>query len=152
MHPILIDLGFLELPMYGVLLAAAFLAALWLLVRLARGEGIDPDHISNLWVAILLAGLVGAKLTLYVVEWQYYWENPGAILATWRSAGVYYGGFVAAAVTAGEAAVAKAIAGAKCDRRGHAHAHKHLGIALTSTHRTVGSIRAGSMHSSPRPG
>jgi phosphatidylglycerol:prolipoprotein diacylglycerol transferase len=100
MHPILIDLGVLELPTYGVLLAAAFLLALWMLVKLARGEGIDPEHMTNLWVTVLLAGLIGAKLTLYLVEWRYYWENPGAILSTWRSAGVYYGGFIAAALTA----------------------------------------------------
>jgi phosphatidylglycerol:prolipoprotein diacylglycerol transferase len=100
MHPILIDLGRLELPTYGVLLAAAFLLALWLMGRLARREGIAADHISNLWVTMLLAGLIGAKVTLYLVEWRMYWENPANFLYTWRSAGVYYGGFVAAAVTA----------------------------------------------------
>jgi len=100
MHPILIDFGPLELPTYGVMLAAAFLLALWLMGRLARREGIDAEHVSNLWVTMLLAGLLGAKLTLYLVEWRMYWENPAAFLSTWRSAGVYYGGFVAAAVTA----------------------------------------------------
>ncbi len=101
MHPILIDLGRLELPTYGVLLAAAFLLALWLMGRLARREGIEADHISNLWVTMLLAGLIGAKVTLYLVEWRMYWENPANFLYTWRSAGVYYGGFLAAAVAAG---------------------------------------------------
>ena len=56
MHPILIDLGFVELPTYGVLLAAAFLLALWLMGKLARREGIEADHISNLWVTMLLEG------------------------------------------------------------------------------------------------
>ncbi len=100
MHPILIDLGRLELPTYGVLLAAAFLLALWLMGRLARREGIEAEHISNLWVTMLLAGLIGAKITLYLVEWRMYWENPANFLYTWRSAGVYYGGFVAASVAA----------------------------------------------------
>jgi phosphatidylglycerol:prolipoprotein diacylglycerol transferase len=98
LHPILIDLGPLELPTYGALLAGAFLLALWLLGRLARREGIDRDDVAGLWVWFLLAGLVGAKLTLYLVDWQYYWEHPGAILSGWRSAGVYYGGFLAAAL------------------------------------------------------
>ncbi len=99
MHPILIDLGPLEIPSYGVLMAGAFLLGLWLMVRLARGENIDPDHVSGLWVSFLLAGLVGSKLTLYLVDWRYYWEQPAAILSSWRSAGVYYGGFIAAAFT-----------------------------------------------------
>jgi phosphatidylglycerol:prolipoprotein diacylglycerol transferase len=98
LHPILIDLGPLELPTYGALLAGAFLLALWLLGRLAGQEGIARDDVAGLWVWFLLAGLLGAKVTLYLVDWQYYWQNPAAILSGWRSAGVYYGGFVAAAL------------------------------------------------------
>ena len=38
-------------------------------------------------------------MTLYLVDWRYYWEHPDALLNSWRSAGVYYGGFIAAALT-----------------------------------------------------
>jgi phosphatidylglycerol---prolipoprotein diacylglyceryl transferase len=96
--PVLIELGPLALPTYGVLLAAAFLLALALGVRLARQEGIDAERLTSLWVWFLLAGLIGAKLTLYMVDWRHYVENPAALLSTWRSAGVYYGGFLGAAL------------------------------------------------------
>lgn len=97
MHPILIDLGRFEIPTYGLLMAAAFLAALRLGIGLARRDGIDADRITGLWIVILVAAIVGAKGMLYVVEWRYYAANPRALLTSWRSAGVYYGGFVAAA-------------------------------------------------------
>lgn len=97
MHPILIDLGPFQIPTYGVLLATAFLLALRLSLTLARREGIEPERMTSLWIWILLAGLVGAKAMLYAVDWRYYAQNPSAILSTWRSAGVYYGGFLGAA-------------------------------------------------------
>lgn len=98
MFPILLRLGPLTLPTYGVLLAAAFLAALQVARRHARQDGIDPESLTGLFIVILLCGIGGAKLALYLVDWRYYLEHPAAILTSWRSAGVYYGGFVGAAL------------------------------------------------------
>src|SRR3989475_6650672 len=44
----------------------------------------------------LLSGIVGAKLLLVLVELPYYWRHKMEILYNWRSAGVFYGGFVLA--------------------------------------------------------
>jgi len=98
MYPILLRLGPLTLPTYGVLMAAAFLVALQVARRHAQQDGIDPESLTGLFIVILIFGIGGAKLTLYLVDWRYYLAHPGAILASWRSAGVYYGGFVAAAL------------------------------------------------------
>jgi phosphatidylglycerol:prolipoprotein diacylglycerol transferase len=100
LFPILIDLGPLQLPAYGVLMATAFLIGLKLFQSLGRREGIDADRITTLWVWILVGGIVGAKLGLFVVEWRYYLRDPSALLRSWRAAGVYYAGFLAAVVTA----------------------------------------------------
>jgi phosphatidylglycerol:prolipoprotein diacylglycerol transferase len=86
----------LNLPTYGVLLAAAFLAALWFSIREARRAGIPKDPIMDLWILSLVSGIVGAKLLLYLLDLEYYIENPRAILSGLRSAGVFYGGLVAA--------------------------------------------------------
>ncbi len=86
----------ISLPTYGLLLAAAFLLALAVAIRLARRSGIDPAAVADLWIASLLAGVVGAKLLLYVIDFRYYVAHPSAILATLRSAGVFYGGLAAA--------------------------------------------------------
>jgi len=96
MYPILLDLGKLSLPTYGLLMAAAFLLALRLAHRLGRRAGVDAEQITNVWIWVLIGGILGAKLLLYVVDWRYYLANPDAILGSWRSAGVYYGGFAAA--------------------------------------------------------
>ncbi len=83
-------------PTYGFLLAVAFLMALWVAVRQARRVGVDSSTITDLWIASLLAGILGAKLLLYALEIDYYISNPLALLTTLRSAGVFYGGLLAA--------------------------------------------------------
>lgn len=103
MHPILIDLGtvgstHLFLPTYGVLFALGVLLAWGWFARRARTLGLDAEPVFNLTFYTLLAGLIGAKLTLLAVDWQYYLSNPKQILGTIRAAGVLMGGVLLAAL------------------------------------------------------
>ena len=90
------NVGPLTLHTYGVLLAAAFLLGLWMAARQARREGLDAARVSDLAVYVLIAGLVGAKLLLLVVEWDYYSRYPKELLSIFQSGGVFYGGLIAA--------------------------------------------------------
>jgi len=96
--PKVFTIGDFFLPTYGVLVALGFLAGLSVSVRHAKRNGLDPDVIGNLAVYCALAGLVGAKLFMFLLDWDYYTQNPGRVfsLETLLSAGVYYGGFLAA--------------------------------------------------------
>lgn len=98
MFPKLISAGDFFLPTYGVLVAAAFLVALWLAARLARRAGLDADQVTNLGVWVALAGLAGAKVAMFLVDFDYYRSRPGEFfsLATLQAGGVFYGGLVTA--------------------------------------------------------
>src|SRR5258706_11204271 len=96
MHPELLRIGSFVLPTYGFLLAIGFLAALWLLRQRAAKFGLPPDTVSDLGIWILLAGLVGSKLLLVVVEWPHYVTSLRAAGELLRSAGVFYGGLIRA--------------------------------------------------------
>ena len=87
-------LGPFSLHMYGVLLVAALLAALWLAGRLARQQGLDPQKVQDLGIAAIIAGLVGAKLLLVVVDFDQYRASPRALLDVLQSGGVFYGGLI----------------------------------------------------------
>jgi len=102
MHPKLFSIGDFFLPTYGVLVAVAFLAALWLAGRLARRAGLNAEDVTNLGVYCALAGLAGAKLLMFVFDWDYYSSNPGEIfsLSTLRAGGVFHGGLIVALITA----------------------------------------------------
>src|SRR5688572_7826392 len=98
MYPKLLDLGPITIHTYGLLLALAFIAVIWITSRNARKEGLDSDTIWNLGLIIIFSVLVGAKVLLFLSDFSYYSEHPQEILslATLRSAGVYYGGLILA--------------------------------------------------------
>jgi phosphatidylglycerol:prolipoprotein diacylglycerol transferase len=98
MFPKILDLGPITIHTYGLLLAAAFIAGIWITSRNAKREGIHPDSIWNMGLVVIFSALVGAKLLLLVSDYQYYSQNFREIfsLSTLRSAGVYYGGLLLA--------------------------------------------------------
>jgi len=103
MHPVLWDLhlgslGTFTLGTYGLFYAVAFLVAVRVSMAYAKREGIDPTQMIDLGIWTLLSGIAGAKLLLVVVEFPYYVHHPEEILYNWRSAGVFYGGFLVASL------------------------------------------------------
>ena len=105
MHPILVDFGthdlpwlgstHLFLPTYGVLFASATLLAWWWFLRRTRALDVDPERAFNLTFYALLAGLLGAKATLVLLDWRRYLAHPAELLLSIRSAGVLLGGVAA---------------------------------------------------------
>jgi phosphatidylglycerol:prolipoprotein diacylglycerol transferase len=100
MHPILFEVGDWPVYSYGVLLAAAYLAALQLAVVRARRLGIDGTKIMDLGIYLIIAALVGAKLMLIAIDFRYFVAQPREILSLVRAGGVFYGGLIAALAVA----------------------------------------------------
>ncbi len=98
MHPILVEFGNWPVYSYGVLLAAAYLAALQLAVVRGRRVGLDGARIMDLGIYIIIAALVGAKLMLLVVDFDYFVSQPDQLFSLVRAGGVFYGGLIAALV------------------------------------------------------
>ena len=96
MHPILFSVAGWPIYAYGVLLAAAYLAGLQLAVVRARHAGIDPAKVMDLGIYLIIAALVGAKLMLVLVDFQYFRSQPRELLSLVRAGGVFYGGLLAA--------------------------------------------------------
>ncbi len=102
MLPKLIQFGSFYIPTYGVLVALGFLAGLGITLRLARRAGLSQDKMTNLAVYCAMAGIVGAKLFMFLFDLGDYIRNPGQILTleTLQAAGVFHGGFIAALLVA----------------------------------------------------
>ncbi len=98
MHPILFEIGGWPVYSYGVLLAAAYLVGLQLGVVRARRAGVDPARVMDLGIYLIIAALVGAKLMLIAVDWEYFTSQPRELLSLVRAGGVFYGGLIAASV------------------------------------------------------
>jgi len=98
MYPKILDLGTITIHTYGLLLAAAFIAGIWITSRNGRKAGIEPDTIWNMGLIVLFSALVGSKMFLLLNDFSYYSENPRLIfsLSTFRLTESYYGGFILA--------------------------------------------------------
>jgi len=96
MFPRLLEIGPLTVYSYGVLLAAAYLLALFYAVRRATAMGLDGDRVLDLGIYIIISALVGAKLLLLIVDFDYFRRQPAEIWTLARSGGVFYGGLVVA--------------------------------------------------------
>jgi phosphatidylglycerol:prolipoprotein diacylglycerol transferase len=92
--------GPFTLHTYGVLLAIAFLAGLWVASRQAKRAGLDANRITDMAVWVLIAGLLGAKVLLVAVDWSYFGRNPRDVLSVFQSGGVFYGGLIAGILVA----------------------------------------------------
>jgi len=96
MHPILFRIGSWPVYSYGVLLALAYLAGMQIAVVRARRNGLDGARVMDLGIYIIIAALVGAKLMLIAVDFQYFRNQPRELLSLVRAGGVFYGGLIAA--------------------------------------------------------
>lgn len=98
MYPKLISIGDFFVPTYGVLVAIAFLVALWVAARLGRRSGLRGELVVNLGIYCALVGMLGAKILMILFDLPYFLEHPGEIFSrtTLQAAGVFQGGLALA--------------------------------------------------------
>lgn len=99
MHPTFLKFGSFAIHIYGVLVALGFLIGLAVAGKRAKKEGIEPCHINDLGVWLIVAGMVGAKLFHIVFFWKDFslaWRIEG--IRSLREGFVFYGGFISASV------------------------------------------------------
>ncbi|MCR4820669.1 MAG: prolipoprotein diacylglyceryl transferase [Elusimicrobiales bacterium] len=98
MHPFLFQIGSFKLPMYGLMIAIGYLAALIYIFNKNKKIGLNKEALSDLLFYILLFGILGGKL-FYIIT---YWGTFGAtaaqkityIFKTFQFGFVFYGGFL----------------------------------------------------------
>jgi phosphatidylglycerol:prolipoprotein diacylglycerol transferase len=90
----------LEIPLhtYGLLIATAFLVAMWLAGRAALRAGLDQDRVMDLCFWILVSAMAGSRILFIIVNWDEYAAAPLSVFAFWKGGLVFYGGFIGATV------------------------------------------------------
>ena len=100
MHPILFEIGGFPVYTYGLLLAAAYLLGLQFAIVRAKARGLNQNQVMDLGIWIIVSALVGAKAMLVLVERRQFGWSMDDLWNLFRSAGVFYGGLIAAVVVA----------------------------------------------------
>ncbi len=98
MHPKLLTTPYFTIYTYGLMLALAYLFALWFLFRAAKREGIDREKVSRLGLWVIIGAILGAKVLMILRSLPFYLEHPQKLfsLGTLQSGGDFYGGFIGA--------------------------------------------------------
>ena len=92
MYPILVRIGPLSLPTYGLMMAIGVGLGLWFLFLQSKKQGLDAPKIFDAGFYTILISLAGAKLILLLGNLSYYLHYPGELLSLARSGGVFQGG------------------------------------------------------------
>lgn len=100
MYPELFRIFGFPVNTYGVLLAIAFISALFVGARMGERDGLPRERLYDLGLWMLLAAIVGSKFLMLFTE-PVYRQDPSRLLSLdfLRSGGVFYGGFLAAVAT-----------------------------------------------------
>lgn len=95
MNPMLIDLGFLEIRWYSVIILIAALLALNLVIKEGMLWRIPEPYINNLFFYIIIFGIIGARLYFVLFNLDYYSNNLSEIYKIWNGGLAIHGGIIA---------------------------------------------------------
>ncbi|HET7676427.1 MAG TPA: prolipoprotein diacylglyceryl transferase [Candidatus Limnocylindrales bacterium] len=92
--PIAVQLGPLAIPWYGLGYAAAFAVGYRLAQRQAELRGIDPKHVGNAFLAVIVLAIIGGRLYHVIDQWAYYQDRlPQVVLPPYSGLGLFGGVF-----------------------------------------------------------
>ncbi|TDE63599.1 MAG: prolipoprotein diacylglyceryl transferase, partial [Candidatus Scalindua sp. AMX11] len=83
---------------YGFMLMIGFIVALYAARLRAKREGLKPDHISDLGIYLIFAGIAGGRVFYVIQNFDLYKGNLVDILKIYHGGLVFYGGFLAATI------------------------------------------------------
>jgi phosphatidylglycerol:prolipoprotein diacylglycerol transferase len=95
--PTLFKIGPLELGTFGLMAALGFLAAYFVLRAEAKRRGLEVKLASEMLVAAIIGGFVGARVNYIVEYWDAFVASPWSMIWT-RSGFTWYGGLAGGAL------------------------------------------------------
>jgi phosphatidylglycerol:prolipoprotein diacylglycerol transferase len=94
--PTSIHLGPFDFHLYGLGLAIAAYVAFLYAERRLRRHGIDVGPFGRYTIALLISGLLGARLANIATNWSYYSGHPARWIAVWQGGLASFGGIALA--------------------------------------------------------
>ena len=93
-------LGNITVHWYGIIIAVAFMASLYIATRLAAKNNENPDNIIDLSSYILLGGVISARLYYVIFNWDYFSRHTEDIIKVWQGGLSIHGALIGVAVIA----------------------------------------------------
>ncbi|MDO9536116.1 MAG: prolipoprotein diacylglyceryl transferase [Bacillota bacterium] len=97
MRPILFSVGSFEIYAYGAMLFLAFLVTLIWSFKESGREGIDPDHLFEVFIIAIILSMLGSRITFVFLNWDLFRGEPWWKAFAFREGGLtFYGGLILA--------------------------------------------------------
>ena len=102
MHPVLIDLGFIEIRFYGLMYVVAILVGSYLIKSEVKRKGValTDEGVMNFIMWMVVGGVVGARLYYVLFNWGFYSAHLIEIPAVWHGGLAIHGGILGGALFA----------------------------------------------------
>ena len=100
MDPNIGNVGSFTVEWHGLLMALAIVFGVAFALYLARRDNFPTEHILPGVIWAVIAGLIGARITHVIDEWDHYSEYPGEILSLWEGGLGWYGGLIGGVLAA----------------------------------------------------
>ncbi|MBF0200606.1 MAG: prolipoprotein diacylglyceryl transferase [Desulfamplus sp.] len=100
MHPVLFEIGNVTLYTYGLFVGLGFLTAVIFAGRRAAVIGVSREEITDLFFVILVASILGARFFYVLINFNDFAAEPLSVFKIWTGGLVFYGGFIAALLSA----------------------------------------------------
>lgn len=98
--PVAFSVGSISIRWYALIIAVGFVLAAVYCFRRAKLFGIDLDRLTDMVLAGLIGGIVGARLYYVLFKLDYYTANPVKIFEVWEGGLAIYGGIIGALLAA----------------------------------------------------
>jgi len=98
-NPYVINLSFIKIRWYGLLIAAAILVSYFWSLETAKKSGLDTNKFESLIFYLVLGGLIGARIGFVIQNLSYYMANPQMIYTVWSGGLSIHGALIAGILT-----------------------------------------------------
>lgn len=95
----LIELGPLHIRTFGLMVALGVLVGAMIAARYLEAHGIDREETYRLATRLVVAGVVGARISWAISHWSEL-HSPVDVIAVWNGGLQFSGGFIAAVLVA----------------------------------------------------
>lgn len=100
MHPVLFQISNFKIYSYGVMVAAGFLAAAYLTAQEAKRKGIKDEYILDIYLCVIIFGIIGARALHVILEMDYYSRRPLEVIMINHGGLAFQGGLIAGILAA----------------------------------------------------
>jgi phosphatidylglycerol:prolipoprotein diacylglycerol transferase len=96
MHPILFEIGPLQIRFYGLMYAIAITCGLYIIRREVRRQQIplSNDDVLNFVMLSVIGGIIGARLYYVIFSWSNYQHDLWEIIKIWHGGLAIHGGVI----------------------------------------------------------